>query len=163
MEQLVDDHLYRVYRLCCWLVQDRLVAEDITQEVFLRAYQHLPNFRGDSKVETWLYRIAVNECKRYRRSWSFRNLFYQADPLVPGFTELEEEVMQKEEWRQLVTTVSKLPYRHRQMLILCYFEELSAEEIAEVLGISTGAVYTRLHRAREKLKALLLKEGEDWT
>lgn len=71
--------------------------------------------------------------------------------------------MQKEEWRQLITTVSKLPYRHRQMLILCYFEELSAEEIAEVLGISTGAVYTRLHRAREKLKALLLKEGEDWT
>lgn len=69
----------------------------------------------------------------------------------------------KEEWRQLAGCMAKLSYRHRQMLVLHYYEELSAEEIAAVLGISPGAVYTRLHRAREKLKKLLLKEGEPWT
>ncbi|WP_431809339.1 RNA polymerase sigma factor [Brevibacillus agri] len=163
LEAIMDAHLYRIYRLCCWLVQDRQVAEDIAQEVFLRAYQHLPRFRGESKIETWLYRIAVNECKRYMRSWSFRHLLYQAEPAVPGFSGLEEEVLQKEEWRQLAGCMAKLSYRHRQMLVLHYYEELSAEEIAAVLGISPGAVYTRLHRAREKLKKLLLKEGEPWT
>ena len=162
-EAIMDAHLYNIYRLCCWFVQDKTAAEDVTQEVFLRAYQHLSGFRGESKIETWLYRIAVNESKRYLRSWSIRHIFYQAEPDVQGVLEIEEGVVKKEEWRRLATVIAKLPFRHRQIIILHYYEELSIEEIGEILEISSGAVYTRLHRAREKLKALLHKEGEAWT
>ena len=162
-EVIMEKHLYEVYRLCCWFVQDKIAAEDITQEVFLRAYKSLPGFRGESKIETWLYRIAINESKRYLRSWSIRHIFYQAEPGVHEFIEIEEGVVRKEEWRRLATVIAKLPFRHRQIIILHYYEELTIEEIGEILEISSGAVYTRLHRAREKLKALLNKEGEEWT
>lgn len=161
-EHLMQAHLYKVYRLCYWLVKDRTAAEDITQEVFLRAYKHLSTFRGDSRIETWLYRIAVNESKRYVRSWLFRNIFYFAQPVDKGIIDTESQVIRKDELANLALLIDKLPFRHRQILILHYYEELSIETISEILGISTGAVYTRLHRAREQIKTLISKEGEIW-
>lgn len=161
-EQLMQTQMARVYRLCCWLVKDRTAAEDITQEVFLKAYKHLSAFRGDSRIETWLYRIAVNESKRYLRSGLFRKRFSVTQANREACADIETEVVQKDERAALSRLIDRLPFRHKQVLILHYYEELRAETIAEILGITPGAVYTRLHRAREKVKALMSKEEERW-
>lgn len=161
-EQLMQTQMARVYRLCCWLVNDRTAAEDITQEVFLKVYKHLSAFRGDSRIETWLYRIAVNESKRYLRSGVFRKRFFASQANRVACADIEKEVMRKDEQAALSRLIDTLPFRHKQVLILHYYEELRVETIAEILGITPGAVYTRLHRAREKLKALMRKEEERW-
>ncbi|MED1852414.1 sigma-70 family RNA polymerase sigma factor [Brevibacillus borstelensis] len=163
-EELMETQLTKVYRLCCWLVKDSTAAEDITQEVFIQAYKHLDSFRGESQIETWIYRIAVNESKRYLRSWSFRKLFYFSQPKSIEHTDVESEVMNKVEADRLERLVYALPFRHRQLIVLYYYQELSAEAIAQILGMKVGAVYTGLHRAREKLKKrLIAEEGGEWT
>ncbi|MEJ8544425.1 sigma-70 family RNA polymerase sigma factor [Brevibacillus borstelensis] len=163
-EELMEGQLAKVYRLCCWLVKDKTAAEDITQEVFIQAYKHLDSFRGESQIETWLYRIAVNESKRYLRSWSFRKLRYFSQLKSFEHTDVESEVMSKAEANRLERHVYELPFRYRQLIVLYYYQELSAETIAEILGMKTGAVYTGLHRAREQLKKrLIAEEGGEWT
>jgi len=164
-EELMNTHMPGVYRLCCWLVRDPVAAEDLTQEVFLQAYRHLGSFRGESQLGTWLYRIAVNEAKRYLRSWSFRKLLYFSPSHAtfetvsgPAYQD-EENATELDDLERLVHT---LPFRHKQIIVLYYYEELSAERIAEILEMKVGAVYTRLHRAREALKKKATEEGTEW-
>lgn len=78
LDRLMQEYGTRVLRLVTLMVKDRDLAEDITQDVFLKVYRNLSGFRGESSIHTWIYRIAVNECKGYLRSWTFRNLFPQA-------------------------------------------------------------------------------------
>lgn len=159
-EHAMETHLLKVYRLCYWLVKDKTAAEDICQDVFLKAYKHLDSFRGDSKLETWLYRIAVNEAKRYVRSWTFRHLLYFAQPKSGESTDIESQVIKKDGEAKVGKHVDALPFKYRQVIILHYYEELEAEDIASILGITQGAVYTRLHRARQRLKTFMQKEGD---
>lgn len=164
-EELMHAHLPGVYRLCCWLVKDPVAAEDLTQEVFLQAYRHLGSFRGESQLGTWLYRIAVNESKRYLRSWSVRKLLYFS-PSHTTFETASGPALSDEEngpaLKELERLVHSLPFRHKQMIVLYYYEDMSAERIAEILDMKVGAVYTRLHRAREALKKKAMEEGTEW-
>jgi RNA polymerase sigma-70 factor (ECF subfamily) len=161
-EELLQGYLKKVLRLVYMIVKDRGLAEDITQEVFLKAYKNISSFRGESSLQTWIYRIAVNEAKKHVRSWSFRHLFFRAEVNI-GMVEGTESAIMKNDLRvRFANLVMSLPARYRQVILLHYYEQLSVEEIAEVLGTSTGAVHTKLHRARKKLKELLEKEGVDW-
>ena len=74
-EQIMREYGTRVLRLVTFLVKERNAAEDITQDVFVKVYRNLPRFRGQSTMQTWIYRIAVNECKGYLRSWAFRKIW----------------------------------------------------------------------------------------
>lgn len=158
-EEVMQAYLKKVLRLVYLIVKDRSSAEDITQEVFLKAYKSLGSFREESSMQTWIYRIAVNEAKKHLRSWSFRNLFYKPE-VDAGIVEgTESAVIQSDHRIRFARIVMELPSSYRQLIILHYYEELSAEEVADILGITTGAVYTKLHRARQKLKERLEKEG----
>jgi RNA polymerase sigma-70 factor (ECF subfamily) len=163
-EQIMREYGTRVLRLVTFFVKDRSLAEDITQDVFVKVYRNLPRFRKESSVHTWIYRIAVNECKGYLRSWSFRNLLPQSWVKTPGYMTVEHEVLENAERAQLVQQVLKLPPLYRQVIALHYYADLPIAEVAKVLGVTEGTVRTRLHRARQQLKQhLLTEEGLGWT
>lgn len=113
-------------------------------------------------MQTWVYKIAVNESKKYLRSWSFRHLFFRAEVDVEVVGDTESAVLQSDSRIRFARLVMSLPPTHRQIIVLHYYEELSIEEMADILDISAGAIHTRLHRARQKLREQLEKEGLEW-
>lgn len=158
-DEMIRDYLKKVLRLVYLMVKDRSLAEDITQEVFLLAYKNLGKFRQESSMQTWVYRIAVNEAKKHLRSWSFRHLFFKSEVDIEVVEGAESAVLQNDLRTRFARLVMELPNSYRQMIVLHYYEELSVEEIAVILEMTTGAVYTKMHRARQKLKALMETEG----
>jgi len=166
IEILVRRYQNYVYRLCYLVMRNQQDAEDMTQEAFIRACRALPRFeiREGISFEAWLYRIAVNCCRsRMRRKW------YQVVPwqrlgfgerLAANAEERPERVFLRDERRsQVLSAIDKLGEKHRLVVILRYYADLSNEEIAAVLSIPSGTVRSRLHTARQRLRELLAATG----
>jgi RNA polymerase sigma factor (sigma-70 family) len=143
------------YRLLGW--RSRSEVEDVVQEVFLSALTHCHRFRGGASLATWLTTITVNKCRTHqRRQWIRRRLFgtrrgeHECEPDAPAAVTPDrlaaEETSQKVRW-----AVRALPMKDREVVVLRYFENLSADEIGSLTGVSRGAVEVRLHRARSWL------------
>lgn len=168
LSALMSDYGDNIVQLAYLIVKDKGIAEDITQEVFLKAYRGLDQFRQESSVKTWLYRIAINESRKYLRSWSFRQIFStylskkELGPEKVADTNVEAAVMQRQSKVQIAERVMMLSPLYRKVMILHYYEDLSIKEIAHVLDISEDAVRTQLHRARKNFRALCEKEGLEW-
>ncbi|QRG69542.1 sigma-70 family RNA polymerase sigma factor [Brevibacillus choshinensis] len=160
-EQIMREYGTRVLRLVTFLVKDQSVAEDLAQDVFVKVYRHLPRFRGQSSIHTWIYRIAVNECKGYLRSWAFRKILPRSWIKADFDVSTERVVMEQSERDELVEQVLTLPSLYRQVIVLHYYADLSIAEVANVLSVSEGTVRTRLHRARQQLKKQM-GEGREW-
>ncbi|OZU87166.1 RNA polymerase subunit sigma [Virgibacillus indicus] len=143
-----------VLRVAFTYVKERQLAEDLSQEVFIRCYQSLDAFENCSSYQTWLYRITVNYCKDYVKSWSFRNLIPYSLIKRNGqeFDSVASMVMKKEDNDALFLQVLKLSVKLREVLVLYYYEDLAVEEIADVLDLNPNTVKSRLHRARKSLK-----------
>ncbi len=168
LSALMSDYGDNIVQLAYLIVKDKGIAEDITQEVFLKAFRGLDQFRQESSVKTWLYRIAINESRKYLRSWSFRQIFStylskkELGPEKVADTNVEAAVMQRLSKVQISERVMMLSPLYRKVMILHYYEDLSIKEIAHVLDISEDAVRTQLHRARKHFRALCEKEGLEW-
>lgn len=146
-------------------------AEDLTQEVFLRAYKSRQTFRGDSQLKTWLLRIAIHICHDHARRQKRRPLQYVADISALSDRHVtteetthvqpsaEQEVLRNISNNELIAGVLSLPEKYRTVLLLHYFEELSIAEIAQIVHISESAVKSRLFRARQSLKQLDSRGG----
>ena len=143
-------------------------AQDALQEAFLAAFRSIEGFQRGARLSTWLHRIVVNaSLLRLRKQKRRRE--ESIEPLLPGFrpnghlvapprpwTEPPESVLQREELRQLVRDyIDDLPDKYRLVLLLRDIEGLDTETTAELMGLSAGAVKTRLHRARQALRSLL--------
>ncbi len=163
VEVLIKRYQDYVYRLCYLVMRTEQDAEDMAQETFVRAFRALPRFeiREGTSFEAWLYRIAVNCCRsRMRRRW------YQVlpwpDPPPPLRSEPEKnpdrQMMQLEARDAMLAAINTLGEKHRLVVILRYYADLSNEEIAQALKIPSGTVRSRLFTARQRLRALL---GED--
>jgi RNA polymerase sigma-70 factor, ECF subfamily len=163
---LVERYEARVYRLAMRMTRNRCDAEEIAQETFLRAHRSIAFFRAESRFGTWLYRIAVNETLMRRRA-AARRPTRPIEDLLPVFADVglgpagsgPERADALLERRQIIERVHRaldcLDDALRAALVLRDLEELSAEEAAEVLGVSADVVRQRAHRARLKLKDLL--------
>ncbi|MET3292962.1 UNVERIFIED_CONTAM: RNA polymerase sigma-70 factor (ECF subfamily) [Brevibacillus sp. OAP136] len=166
LEQLMHEYGDKIIQLVYLIVKDRTMAEDITQEVFLKAFRDLHAFRGESSMKTWLYRIAINESKKYLRSWSFRQIFstFKKDdmPEEPEHEHVEATVIGNMTKVEMAERVMALSPQYRQVIVLHYYEDLTVKEIAHVLDITEELVRTKLHRARKQFKRLLEKEGLEW-
>lgn len=161
---LVERHQARLLRLCERLLGDPEEARDAAQEVFLRVYRRAGSFRPDGQVFTWIYRIAVNFClnrlrrKRILRFFSLspdengENEGPQLDP-IDGAPGPLDRLAARERWEATRQAIDALPANQRAVLILARFEGLSYREIARTLGISEGAVESRLVRAMRRLTA----------
>ncbi len=157
-EELVRMYNRKVFALAYGFVRDRATADDLAQEVFLKAYQALPSFRAESGFGTWVYRIAVNHIKDYLRK-SSRRRTVSLDEVGEGpaavddgaetrVRERDEENRRREVFRVLET----LPLKYRMILTLRDMEGLPYEEVARVLGVAPGTVDSRLFRARRMLR-----------
>ncbi|GAB2774961.1 RNA polymerase sigma factor [Rhabdobacter roseus] len=155
--QLVRKYQQKVYWLVRKMVIDHDDADDITQEVFIKAWKALERFRGDSQFYTWLYRIATNESinflnkKRRRFFVPIHDIEEElgdklaSDPLVSG-----DDIQLK-----LQKAILKLPDKQRLVFNLKYFEEMSYEDMAEVTGTSVGALKASYHFASKKIEDYL--------
>ncbi|MBB3112703.1 RNA polymerase sigma-70 factor (ECF subfamily) [Paenibacillus phyllosphaerae] len=160
LEQLMDQYGAIVMRTAYFYTGDRHLAEDISQEVFLRAYRKWTSFRGDSSVKTWLTTITVNVC---RDKMGVR--MFQEQPTDPSRMELgrtisvEEEALQRLTKSEVLQYVLRLALPYQEVLYLYYYLDLSTKEIAEATAAPEGTVRNRLHRAREAL-AQIMNKGE---
>lgn len=164
---LVDHHQERLMRLCQGFLHDSEAARDAVQEVFLKAFRKAGSYRPRGKVFTWLYRIGVNHClNRLRRRKIVRFLPFSGDRDVreDGVSALEpedpgpgpvERLEARERWHRTRRALDALPAGQRSVVILSRFEGLSQRQVAEVLGITEGAVESRLFRALRRLEAEL--------
>ncbi len=137
-----------MFGLSLHLTGNHADAEDATQETFLAVYRGLPGFRGDCAVSTWIYRIAVR-CAFRVRARRPRTEALDGDPAV----DVRDPALVRERSRQVRECLARLTAEHRTVLALFSLDGLTHREIAEILGIPEGTVWSRLHLARKKLAA----------
>jgi RNA polymerase sigma-70 factor, ECF subfamily len=157
---LVAKYQAKVFSMAIGFTRDRETADDLSQEIFLKAYLALPKFRFGSEFGTWLYRISLNHIKDYLRKKKRRNevsLETVGEPaVIDGAQEKREMEMAEEEKKRLVRgTLDKLPEKYRIVLTLRDIQGLPYEEIARALRISPGTLDSRLHRGRKMLRLKL--------
>lgn len=155
----------RVYNLALHYVHNSEDAEEITQEVFVQAYKALPDFRERSSLDTWVYRITVNASldflrhKKRKKRWGFlTSLFGDSGELLHDIPEYRHPgvlLEQSEQAETLYKTIETLPDQQRTAFILKYIEDMTQQQIADILQISTKAVESLLHRAKQHLRAKL--------
>ena len=163
-EPLVEKYRERVWRLAFNVLRDREDAWDVAQEAFIRAWQALPSFRGQSAFYTWLFRIVMNAAADRVRQRAARGRAFGTERVPetdwervmvdPGVAP-DELARRAEERARLLRALDALPAHHRTIIMLSDLEGLSYREIAEVLGIPMGTVMSRLHNARKRLRRVL--------
>lgn len=156
---VVERHRRAVYQLCYRFVGNHEDASDLSQDVFLRAYRGLRNFRGQSSLGTWLYRIGVNVCLNRVSAKTPVNEPIDEHRHVDMRTESPaDRVLRDERAARVRAAVAALPPKQRATVILRMYHELSHQEIAEIVGSSVGAVKANVFHALQNLKKTL---GED--
>lgn len=142
-----------VFVLCRNLTGNSTEAEDVVQEVFLAAYRALPRFRGDSRISTWLHRIAIRTALRFNaRRRKQRTTPLEVEPAGGG---ADDPLVAAELTERFGAALAGVPFRERVVLSLFSVEGLAHAEIAEILGVPVGTVWSRLHNARKRLVAAL--------
>lgn len=158
-DRLVVRYQRAVYRLCYRYVNNHEDANDLTQEVFLRAWRAIGRFRGQSAFSTWLYRIGVNACLNFRavRRPTMQEL---PDTIADPAAGAAQGVEREDEARRVREAVSRLPEKQRATLILKVYHELTHQEVAKILGSKVGTVKANLFHALGNLRKLVAEGGE---
>jgi len=165
-EQLVLLHQDKVYSLSLKLIGSAQDAEDLAQEVFVRAYRHIASFRGDSDFGTWLHRITVNTWLNQKRKNQPKAAYSLDEPIHSDDGEVKREVADMSEEPESVLLASQmseklqkavegLPKDQKAVILLREVEEYTYEEIAKIMACSIGTVKSRLARARDALRVSL--------
>lgn len=153
---IVERHRRTVYQLCYRFVGNHEDASDLSQDVFLRAYRGLRNFKGHSSLGTWLYRIGVNVCLNRVTAKAPVNEPIDKRQHVDVHSESpSDRVLRDERAAQVRVAITRLPRKQRAALILRMYHEMSHQEIASVLGSSVGAVKANVFHALRNLKKIL--------
>jgi len=174
--ELVRRYEGKIFRLAQHITQNREDAEDVLQETFMKAYEHLDQFKGDSKFYTWIVRIAVNQAlMKWRRRKTDKSVSLDEtidtgeDTVtreIAAWDENPEQQFSRDELGGILdTAIQSLEPPYRSVFVLRDIEELSTEETAEALGLSVPAVKSRLLRARlqlrERLTRFFKRKGDD--
>ena len=150
--QMIEKYSDTVYRMAYSMLKNRYDADDIHQEVFIRYIRKKPNFENTEHEKSWFLRVTVNLCKNlWKTAW--RQKVTGLGEIVSESAELPQE--QEPESDEMIEIVKKLPQKYRIVIHLFYYEELSIEEISQILRMKPSTVRTQLTRARAKLKVLL--------
>jgi RNA polymerase sigma-70 factor (ECF subfamily) len=166
-KELFDSNVTLVHNVCFRMLGSRQDAEDVTQEVFLEAYKSLHRFRFESKLSTWLYRIAVNRSLNHQRKRKLERWLSLDFEVGEGGAEGSafpdtaanepDSLLEKEDTERIVqNAIGKLPERQRIALLLHRYEDLPYQEIAKIMDVSVASVESLLHRAKETLAKRLL-------
>lgn len=166
--ELVNLHQDRVYNTALAIVQNAEDAEDVAQEVFIQVYRAIHNFKGESKLSTWLYRIATTRAldllrsrKSKKRFGTLHRLFgdgNEPDYEIPDFHHPGVALDQKENAARLFKAIAQLPDNQKMAFTLHKMEDLSYHEVSEVMKTSVAAVESLMHRAKQNLRKILEKD-----
>jgi RNA polymerase sigma-70 factor, ECF subfamily len=160
---LYDRYSRQVYRTALAITGDPDAAADILQDVFLRLLHYSKSIDPNRPVDPWLYRVTTNYCYTWiksRRRWVHR-----LEDITEWFSGSEntshsQELLVDEDWQQVQNSLSALPVAQRLVVVLYYLNDLSIDEIADVLNIPAGTVKSRLYYGREALKENLLRKAQ---
>jgi RNA polymerase sigma-70 factor (ECF subfamily) len=155
-ERLYRTHVNRVFSLCTRMCGSRMRGEELTQDVFVRAWEKLPQFRGDAQFSTWIHRVAVNIVLTDRKNEARNRKRMVEDESEGGETPLQKALVTPGygDRMDITAALEGLPRGARQIFVLHDIEGYQHEEIAEMCGITAGGSKAQLHRAR-----LLLREA----
>jgi RNA polymerase sigma-70 factor, ECF subfamily len=161
LDELMVEYGSAILKFIYSYVRNQQVAEDLSQEVFIKVYKSLHTYKGEAAIKTWLFRIAANQCKDYFKSWHSRKVrvsnfvetYLKANEQTP-----EQDALNKSFSNELTKAVLSLPIKYREVIILFYFEEMSQSEMSEVLQLNISTVKSRLAKSR----ALLRKEMSEY-
>lgn len=162
LEKVMIEYGNELVRLAFSYVKDAESAKDIVQNAFIKCYKNLDSFRYDAQLKTWLYRITINECKDYLKSWNYKMVQVKsfinetAKSILPS---TERAVIDKYNNDAIKDTILSLPKVYREVIYLYFYESLKTEEIAEVLDIPVNTVKTRLRRAKQRLEPMIKEAG----
>jgi RNA polymerase sigma-70 factor, ECF subfamily len=168
-DDLVRRHQDRVFNLCVWFLSDYQEADDMAQEVFIKAFRSLKSFRFEAKFSTWLYRVAVNTCKNrvnsleYRiKKWTDRLDTGDVNPGDAGIDlqgsqadSPQAQLEKKEQRQQIQKAVNGLSGDKKTVVVLRDIEGLAYDEISRITGLSLGTVKSKIARARDELQQKL--------
>jgi RNA polymerase sigma-70 factor (ECF subfamily) len=154
-ERLYHLHATRVFSLCVRMVNDRTRAEELTQDVFVRVWEKLHLFRGESAFGTWLHRMTVNVVLNDRKTEGRQRARFLDDDDGEGLNSLSARPHAPGDRMDLEQAIAQLPKGARRVFTLHDVEGYKHEEIAEMLGVTTGATKAQLHRARLLLRQAL--------
>lgn len=164
--ELAERYSTPIFRLSLGYLHSKEDAEDMVQEIFVKVYNSLDSFHGDSKFSTWLYRVAVNSCLNEIAKNKRRDIFTKFGDNMSRIFNLggdtknpEEQVIADETMIKVRKAIESLPEKQQTAFILQKYKELSQKEIAEIMRISEGAVEQHLIRAKNFLRKRLLESG----
>ena len=161
LAQLADRFHEDIFRMVYYRVRSRVDAEDITQDVFLKAFQKISSIKDASKFRGWLFTITLNRIRDFQRKKRFRSLFKVEDEQIESHPDTVydqnqpqalEQVMRQDFWNQIGKVLNKLPKMEREVFLLRFFDHLSIAEMAAVLNKSESTVKTHLYRSLKKFK-----------
>ena len=174
MEQLASLYQEDIFRMVYYRTHSAMDAEDITQEVFIQAFNNLSGLKSADRFKSWLFTIAVNKVRDFHRKKRFQNLFgsfsdtkekdMQANPEIPENPEVLEDLMKQDFWKQVKLLLEILPRMEREVFTLRFMDHLSIKEISSVMKKGESTVKTHLYRALKKFRKepsmlAFLKEG----
>ena len=163
-EQLVGQYQEMIGSVCMGFVQNQTEAEELTQDVFVEVFQSIQKFKGNSKLSTWLYRIAVNKSinlvnhKKRKRQINKVSIFFgfgeekEKDFKDHGYRSAEQNMENEEVKKALEQALAKLPENQRTAFVLRKYEELSYTEMSEIMEVSVSAIESLIHRASKNMK-----------
>ena len=160
-DQLIDRYQGDIYRMIYYRLRKQMDAEDLTQDVFIRAYRSIARLREPERFRSWLYTIAVNRVNDYLRKKRVRSIFKSSDEgpeILPEADQLREkpealeQVLKEDFWRQVTRMAEKLSKMEKEVFMLRFMDDLNIAEIAQVLKKSESTVKTHLYRALAKFK-----------
>jgi len=161
---IYEQHSKPIFYLALRMLSEPAKAEDATHDIFLKAFRNMRQFRGESALRTWLYRIAINHCRNVLQTWHHRTMVTNVDDSVWEHSAAKSETPLRaletaELGERIQKTLDQLSEEYRLLLLLVADQELSYEEIGELTSQSADAVRGKLHRAR-KLFAVIFKQTE---
>ncbi|HKO45285.1 MAG TPA: RNA polymerase sigma factor [Pyrinomonadaceae bacterium] len=167
LADLYQRHSRRVYALCLRMTRDIADAEDLTQEVFIQLHRKIGSYRGDSHFSTWLHRLTVNQVLMFWRRAKRRNVhcmdLIEAADLNIARTSKDPSGSRVADGIALDTAVNQLPPGSRAVFLLFSVQGYRHEEIASMCGCTVGTSKSQLHKARKKLKRMLVNTGSSKT
>ncbi len=156
-DEITTEHQDKIYRICAAYLYDKSLVEDLMQEVLIHIWNALPNFRGDSQLTTWVYRITVNSAITFNKKEKKRSetLVGDLDEQTADNPQIREEKIALEtRIEKLHEAIGTLP-EYERIIIGLVLEDLSYKEISNILGLSTNLIGVKINRIKKKLSTLL--------
>lgn len=161
LSELYTRHGANILNYLTSYLNDRQLAEEVLQDVMMAVWKHADGFRRESKVRTWLLTIARNRAINAQRRTTPRLVELDENFLSADSSPVETLDLQSQQ-QAIRAAIQSLPAFHQEILILVFYQQLSGQEVADVLGVTVGTVKSRLHRAKAMLRGVLQATGENW-